>query len=55
MKIERVNEGEELRKEVIELRDEALKQGSMDWAVRLSHVILWMDEAVTDLKMEAEW
>lgn len=31
-----------LRAELIELRDEALRQNDFEWSVKLSHVIAWM-------------
>jgi hypothetical protein len=40
---------EELREEMIELRDEALAQGDMNWAVRLSHVVAFMANAITEI------
>lgn len=36
-----------LRDQIIELRDEALKQGDFKWTVILSHTIAWMS-AVKD-------
>jgi hypothetical protein len=41
-------EGIVLRKMLIELRGEALKQGDFEWAVNLSHVIKWMHERIMD-------
>jgi hypothetical protein len=35
-----------LREEMIELRDEALAQGDMNWAVKLSHVVAFMANAI---------
>ncbi len=41
---------EELRNEVIVLRDEALKQDDFEWAVKLSHVIAAMAQHVETFK-----
>ena len=43
---------EELRNEVIALRDEALKQGDMYWAITLSHVIAFMAVALEEMYKE---
>lgn len=37
-----VDDANELREEVIQLRDAALKEGHMAWAVSLSHVVAFM-------------
>ncbi|MQX96109.1 hypothetical protein GHK03_07845 [Sinorhizobium medicae] len=47
---DRLNDGEALREEVIALRDEALRQDDFEWAVKLSHVVAWMAEAMQELK-----
>jgi hypothetical protein len=44
---------EELREEMIELRDEALAQGDMNWSVRLSHVVAFMANAIAVVWREA--
>lgn len=47
---DRLNDGEALREEVIALRDEALRQDDFEWAVKLSHVVAWMPEAMQEVK-----
>ena len=42
-------DSEELRKEMIFLRDEALKQGDMEWSIKLSHVVAWMAVAMEEI------
>jgi hypothetical protein len=44
---------EELREDLIQLRDEALAQGDMDWSVRLSHVVAFMANAIAIVWREA--
>jgi hypothetical protein len=39
----------ELREFVITVRDEALKQGEMVWAVNLSHVVAFMSNAIPEI------
>jgi hypothetical protein len=39
----------DLRDKMIELRDAALKQGNMEWAVTLSHVIAFMMVAIDEM------
>ena len=41
-----------LRQEIIELRDEALKQGDFEWSIKLSHVVAWMAKAIEFLQPE---
>lgn len=44
----------DLRNAIIELRDEALKQGDFEWAVKLSHVVAWMAVAIEKLQPEVK-
>lgn len=41
-------ESEELREQMIVLRNGALEQADFGWAVTLSHVIAWMDVVIKE-------
>jgi hypothetical protein len=49
-----VDESKELRKELIKLRDEMLKNAQFKETVVLSHAIAWMACVIEDMELE-DW